>query len=765
MRTVTRALVAVALFTAVEACVQAHNYLNNRWSFKDIMSMEVYVSGHVVCRGGDAVEAASADTVFCLRNHDGKGSGCAPGYDGQSIWRKELDVKKSDSNVFDCGTEEVSLRCLEFETCLQVQDISCPEDSCETCDYRTFCNQDPINPPNPFPYLPPPPPPPKPFKAMIVGDSITHGMEGDFTWRWRLFYWVQDVLGSKVDFVGPWKGTKGPISRSAVLPQPPAFPGDSAPELPETTGAYHGLVPAYFGVTSEHASWWGRQAAQSKDTIRAWVEEHQPEYLLVLLGFNDLGWWISGPEDLAGDMGQLVDNARKGKPDIKILLGNVVDRTFIRGRQDLVDNTSRYNQLLRERMEGWFRYESPLVYVDVNANYNCRPHGGCPDGYDGLHPNSMGEYHIAQSFARSLKEHFGFIGPDFVVPSNPEPREISTPTNVLTSSWPEGLRTSWDLVSGARGYDIRTRLQGMSGWWTEGPVYPDSAASWTTWVVSGQTWEIQVRTRGDNDHRSDWSPITSATADVQTAPGPPNIVVVPSGDGLQVSWGAVHGYDVNRYGVIIWDKDEEGAFIDTRGVSGTSLFIGGLMQGHRYSTWVATWVNLNGGIAGGLPAAGRDVIGGGGAPAPPGNLRITNMDATTVELRWDASAGASGYGVYVYVVRDGSPHGEAEHTPGTTYGIGFLFPGTWNYRYCVSAFNGNLESSRAAVCVVPPVYPGYEKRDVVEGDGTLATNTSTVYNATTMMEDKDLPTLFNLLMVQASKDASTPISNDVVNVA
>lgn len=47
-----------------------------------------------------------------------------------------------------------------------------------------FCNQDPINPPNPFPYLPA-----KPFKAMIVGDSISHGMNGDFTWRWRLFYW------------------------------------------------------------------------------------------------------------------------------------------------------------------------------------------------------------------------------------------------------------------------------------------------------------------------------------------------------------------------------------------------------------------------------------------------------------------------------------------------------------------------------------------------------------------------------------------------
>lgn len=56
------------------------------------------------------------------------------------------------------------------------------------CDYRTFCNDDEIDPPVPFPY-PPAPPAPETFKAMIVGDSISHGMDGDFTWRWRIFYW------------------------------------------------------------------------------------------------------------------------------------------------------------------------------------------------------------------------------------------------------------------------------------------------------------------------------------------------------------------------------------------------------------------------------------------------------------------------------------------------------------------------------------------------------------------------------------------------
>ncbi|WP_328362806.1 hypothetical protein OG800_29215 [Streptomyces sp. NBC_00445] len=38
---------------------------------------------------------------------------------------------------------------------------------------------------------------------------------------------------------------------------------------------------------------------------------------------------------------------------------------------------------------------------------------------------------------------------------------------------------------------------------------------------------------------------------------------------------------------------------------------------------------------------------------------------------------------------------------GTSHGVGFLFPGTWNYEFCVTAFNGSAESSRSE-CVVAP---------------------------------------------------------------
>lgn len=468
-------------------------------------------------------------------------------------------------------------------------------------------------------------------------------------------------------------------------------------------------------------------------------------------------------------MKALVDNARKGRSNVKILLGNVVDTTFITGRQDLVDNTVSYNELLRERVGVWSQTESPVLYVDVNTNYNCRPEG-CPDGWDGLHPSSLGEYHIAEAFAKIMKGYFQFDGPDFEVAPDPEPRVSSTPASVRTTSVPERLRTDWDCVSGARGYDLRSRLKGMEGWWSEGPASLN-AASWTTWVVCGQSWEFQVRTRGDNDDRSEWSAIMSATADVKTAPEPPNIVIVPSGeDALHITWGGITGNDVNRYSVIIWDGDTEGAFVEVRGISDTSLLIDGLVRNHRYSIWVDTWVNHEGHVAGDLPVAGRDVLVGGGAPAPPENLNITNVDATTVEMNWDASVGASGYGVYVYPllnsVANAAVKPEPEYTFDTTHSIALLFPGTWNYMFCVSAFNGNTD-----VCVVPPVYPGFEneKRDWVEDEGdddygTVVTHTSVVYDGITMVEDKDLTTVFSLLEVQASEIDVTPISDTVSDV-
>lgn len=159
-----------------------------------------------------------------------------------------------------------------------------------------------------------------------MGDSITHGAEGDFTWRYRLWQWLQNE-GVTVNFVGPCGGTH-PSSRNAKI-VPPAVPGETVvKESGEADGGpYAGYVIS--GFSSGHFAIWGRQAAQVFPKIGAMAADYEPEYLLVMLGFNDLSWYVSGPEGTLGSMEKIIRNAQAVRPNIKILVANVPQRTLI----------------------------------------------------------------------------------------------------------------------------------------------------------------------------------------------------------------------------------------------------------------------------------------------------------------------------------------------------------------------------------------------------------------------------------------------------
>lgn len=115
----------------------------------------------------------------------------------------------------------------------------------------------------------------------------------------------------------------------------------------------------------------GRQAAQVKNTIAAQIATYQPDYVLIELGFNDLGWFVNGPDGLLLDMKTLIDNARGAKSNIKFAVANVPDRTRIGGRQDLIDNTKIYNAKLASAIPSWSSSNSPIKLVLFNENYNC----------------------------------------------------------------------------------------------------------------------------------------------------------------------------------------------------------------------------------------------------------------------------------------------------------------------------------------------------------------------------------------------------------
>lgn len=532
---------------------------------------------------------------------------------------------------------------------------------------------------------------PEPMRVMVVGDSMSQGHEGDFTWRYRLWQWLRDNAVA-VDFVGPYTGTLPPDQPAP--PAPPALQGAPKPAAgpPRTTGAYASGV----SFDSDHFAVWGRQAAQDKALIRQMVATYQPDLVLVGLGFNDLGWFVSGPQGTLDSIKSLVDEARAARPDVDFALADVPQRTRIAGRQDLIDNTTAYNAMLAAAIPSWRTDASRVELVDWKGAYDCAP-DACPAGYDGLHPNARGEYQIARAFATTLHDKWGLGAGVPPVPATTPVRPTPVPSGVRADATPSGVTVTWNAVFGAFGYDVRSRVVGNAAW-SEQRVGANRFD--TTWTADGVQWEYQVRTDNGDSLRSDWSPLVSATAHPQTAPPPVGIVTRATATGVDVVWSRPTGpytSTIDRYEVFSYDTDAPGAFLESTGIQGLSAHIDGLVPGHRYVIAVATW-NAAGG---GLPGGARPIIVGGGLPSVPTNLQVVSTDPTTVQLRWNAASQAAGYRVWLRNINDGSAARAEDAFDGTTHGIGFLFPGVWNYEFCVSAVNGELESGRSA-CVVAP---------------------------------------------------------------
>lgn len=218
---------------------------------------------------------------------------------------------------------------------------------------------------------------PPALKILVCGDSITQGADGDFTWRYRLWEWfrqqqqqeqeanettITTTTTPTVHFVGPYTGT---------LPAAVADAIDLAD--PQTNGTYHPAVdPAFVhGGSSAHFAVYGRPAWLDVDLIAAQAAAARPDVVVLHLGFNDIGWWAQTAAELLASVRALVDNARLGRPDIRVLVADVSHRVLVPGREDIPRTTDAYNALLRKSVAGWSTEQSPVWVVKVSEDYDC----------------------------------------------------------------------------------------------------------------------------------------------------------------------------------------------------------------------------------------------------------------------------------------------------------------------------------------------------------------------------------------------------------
>ena len=327
--------------------------------------------------------------------------------------------------------------------------------------------------------------------------------------------------------------------------------------------------------------------------------------------------------------------------------------------------------------------------------------------YDGLHPNALGDYQLAQAFSRTLVADFNIGRHELCIPATIPPRIVSTPTNFKAGSAPSGVAVTWDAVYGAFWYDLRVRLAGSHDWTT---CYVPSNRYDTTFCVKGQRWEYQLRSRAGDTIKSAWSPLVSAVAHPETLPAPNHIITHATSDGFLISWDYPSDtLRIDRFGVLSRDRDIPGVFPSIVGIKGTGGRVAGLVSGHHYDVAVQTW-NMAGG---GLPGGARAVTVGKGTPLPPMRLQISIVDRTSAELRWRGEPAAAGYRIWARrtatlahpfekrELRDVPVAGMVKPLVGKALLTG-LYPSVWDFEFAVSAYNGNDESDVSQWVIAPP---------------------------------------------------------------
>ncbi|KAG2005333.1 hypothetical protein GB937_008876 [Aspergillus fischeri] len=211
------------------------------------------------------------------------------------------------------------------------------------------------------------------LKIIIVGDSISQGREGDFTWRYRIWEWFQSQ-GVAVDFVGPYTGTVQPDKPAP--PSPPALYGEPQPTgAIKVSGGYAKEVSSNF--PKSHFAVWGRAAAVDKGLIEEVMAAHPADLMLLLLGFNDMGWFYSDSMGTLDSIHTLISNARAANPNImRSLCDRGKGRSGAVGGIDVQPGLVQRNMLnIRRLSESNKRYRGWALGEKPRSN----------DRFDGLH--------------------------------------------------------------------------------------------------------------------------------------------------------------------------------------------------------------------------------------------------------------------------------------------------------------------------------------------------------------------------------------------
>lgn len=219
-------------------------------------------------------------------------------------------------------------------------------------------------------------------RIMLAGDSITEGVDGDYTWRYRLDEeFVRQGTARSIDLVGPRRDPRG---RYAHYLGGRAWDSD------------------HYGIS-------GVELTDQVSSIEAEVAAYRPDVLVTYLGTNDFLHVAQQAADLPAsqrlvlyreriarvmaDWRTYLANARRANSNLRIVLGELITPRIPTQIRD------EYNEKLTDLARELSTAQARVEVAQFAGTIWQAPRYL----YDRVHPGPTGETYFAQKFAEALR--------------------------------------------------------------------------------------------------------------------------------------------------------------------------------------------------------------------------------------------------------------------------------------------------------------------------------------------------------------------------
>ncbi|PRH75697.1 hypothetical protein C6N75_29575, partial [Streptomyces solincola] len=209
------------------------------------------------------------------------------------------------------------------------------------------------------------------MRFLFVGDSMTIGRAGDFTWRYRMWQHLNRAFGGPYKIVGP----------RSTLYDPSADAADS----------HDYADPAFPAKARAHLAGWGEGWCHMAPLIGDAVRAGKADVLLVSLGLIDLGFYTD-PEQTDVNVRAFLAAARAANPHVAAVLLPVIPNVRAENEPAFADQCARFNELLAKTVADLDTAASPLLLAPSPSPYDLPT-----DSYAGPPPSPAGEHRIAEA--------------------------------------------------------------------------------------------------------------------------------------------------------------------------------------------------------------------------------------------------------------------------------------------------------------------------------------------------------------------------------